>query len=96
MDYRSSNADSREMTHRNHKVVALRRLDMRRKIWMKHKVLALLYTAMLGYAANCWLFSSADSMIWKAQEVHFSLRLEVCSNAPTTNLVENNLNHYVY
>ena len=35
-------------------------------------------------------------MIWKAQEVHFSLRLEVWSNESITNLVKNiYLNHYV-
>jgi hypothetical protein len=45
--------------------------------------------AMLRHQFLAFPIHGLHDLIWKAQEVHFSLRLEVCSNAPITNPVEN-------
>ncbi|KAF8495890.1 hypothetical protein F5888DRAFT_1840156 [Russula emetica] len=72
LDYKSSNADSRKVTHRNHKVVVLRGPVTRRKIRMKIRGAGpVVYgDAMLRRRLSAFLIRGLH-------DVHFSLRLEV-------------------
>jgi hypothetical protein len=84
VDYRSSNADSREETHRNHKVL-LRGPETRRKTWMKSRGAA---PVVYGDAVLAFLIRGLHDL-GSPKKCIFSLRLEACSNASITNLAEN-------